>query len=74
MNKFGVFLARMQPLHVAHTYLIKQALFECEKVVIVLGSSNKKDMIRNPFTIDFRMKLLKNALIEEGFSEELDRI
>ena len=72
--KYGVFLARMQPLHIAHTYLIKKALSDCENVVIVLGSSNKKNIIRNPFDFNFRRELLELALIGDGLSEELKRI
>lgn len=71
----GVFLARMQPLHAAHMYLIKQALAECEHVHIVLGSSNKNGMLRNPFTLEFRETVLKEALEEDGCGkDDLDRI
>lgn len=71
----GVFLARMQPLHVAHLFLIEQALAECEQVWVVLGSSNKKDMTRNPFTLEFRKEVLEEALADSGYSrEDLDRI
>lgn len=70
MYKTGVFLARMQPLHVAHMFLIKKALEECETVWVVLGSANKKDMQRNPFSLDFRKDMLTQALSEEGYSSE----
>lgn len=65
MVKMGVFLARMQPLHNAHMWLIEKALEECERVTIILGSSNKKGMLRNPFTLEFRKYLLQNALENE---------
>lgn len=60
--KNGVFLARMQPLHKAHMNVIEMALNECEHVTVILGSSNKKDMLRNPFDLDRRKKWVKNAL------------
>lgn len=63
-HKIGVFLARMQPLHIAHLDIIEKALKECEKVYVCLGSANKVDMLRNPFTIDFRKQILLEALIE----------
>jgi len=73
--KTGVFLARMQPLHIAHLFLIKEALSECEQVCIVLGSSNKHDMLRNPLTFEFRQEVLKQALADEGYSSaDLARI
>ena len=31
-HKIGVFLARMQPLHIAHLDIIEKALNECERV------------------------------------------
>ena len=43
--KVGVFLARMQPLHNAHLWLIDKALEENDKVLIVLGSENKVDIV-----------------------------
>lgn len=63
-HKIGVFLARMQPLHIAHLDIIEKALKECEKVYVCLGSANKVDMIRNPFTIEFRRQVLLEALME----------
>lgn len=73
--KTGVFLARMQPLHIAHLFLIEQALSECEDVWVVLGSANKHDMIRNPFTLEFRDEVLREALKDSGHSQgDLDRI
>ena len=63
-HKIGLFLARMQPLHIAHLDIIEKALKECEKVYVCLGSANKVDMLRNPFTIDFRKQILLEALIE----------
>lgn len=69
--KHGVFLARMQPLHVAHIFLAEEALKECDTVHICLGSANKKDMIRNPFTIEFRKQMLIGTLIDMGYGEDI---
>ena len=59
--KAGVFLARMQPVHNAHLYLVKKALEECDKVLIVLGSENKVDMLRNPYDISLREEMLREC-------------
>ncbi len=61
-NKIGVFLARMQPIHNAHLYVVKKALEECDKVLIVLGSENKSNMIRNPYDINLREEMLRECL------------
>lgn len=73
MNKFehGIFLARMQPLHLGHMYMIEKALCECVTVTIVLGSSNKYFMSRNPFTLDIRKRWIEGALKE---SKDIERI
>lgn len=60
--KIGVFIARFQPLHKAHMYVIEKALKECDKVVIMLGSSNKENMPRNPFNFRLRKELLSESL------------
>ena len=60
--KIGVFIARFQPLHKAHMYVIEKALKECDKVVIMLGSSNKENMPRNPFNFRLRKELVSESL------------
>ena len=64
-QKIGVFIARFQPLHKAHMYVIEKALKECDKVVIMLGSSNKENMPRNPFNFRLRKELLSESLGNE---------
>ncbi len=63
--KYGIFLARMQPVHNAHLWLVEKALAENDRVLIVLGSENKVDMLRNPFGITLRKKMLRECLTKE---------
>ena len=70
-TKIGVFIARFQPLHKAHMFVIEKALKECDKLVIMLGSSNKQDMPRNPFNFRLRKELLSECL---GNSLDMTRI
>ena len=69
--KIGVFIARFQPLHKAHIYVIETALKECDKLVIMLGSSNKENMPRNPFNFRLRKELLSESL---GNEQDMTRI
>jgi len=62
--RYGVFLARMQPVHNAHLFLVRKALEEQDKVLIVLGSENKVDMLRNPYDIKLRETMLRECLSE----------
>lgn len=66
MQKVGVFLARMQPVHNAHLFLVKKALEENDKVLIVLGSENKVDMLRNPYDIKLREQMLRECFDQES--------
>lgn len=63
--KYGVFLARMQPVHNAHLFMVNKALEENDKVLIVLGSENKVDMIRNPYDIQLREQMLRECFDKE---------
>ena len=63
--KTSCFLARMQPIHNAHLYIVKKMCLENDEVNIFLGSANKADMIRNPFNLNLREKLLKSAIEQE---------
>lgn len=60
--KYGVILARFQPIHKAHIYMINKALSECDALLILVGSSNKSGSLRNPFNIETRFDMLDLAL------------
>ena len=64
-SQYGVFLARMQPVHNAHLFMVRQALNECDKVLVVLGSENKVDMLRNPYDIELREQMLRECFSKE---------
>lgn len=61
MEKFGVILARFQPIHNGHIALIKKACHENDKVLILIGSSDKLND-RNPIPVHIRRKLVEQAL------------
>ena len=68
-ENIGVFLSRMQPLHNGHIGIMQKALEENDKLIILIGSSNKKQTIRNPLGIEIRRQILEEAL-EENFGKE----
>ena len=73
-KKVGVFLSRMQPLHKGHIGMIDKALSENDKVIILIGSSNKEGTIRNPLGIELRREILQEALEEIYSKEDLEKI
>lgn len=71
-SNVGVILTRAQPIHLGHIGIIKQALKENEKVILVIGSANKSGTKRNPFNIDLRLMMVEDMLKKENLS--LNRI
>lgn len=63
--KYGVILARFQPIHNRHLALIKKACSENDKVLLLVSSADKVNK-RNPIPIKVRIKLLETALEDEG--------
>lgn len=61
--RVGVILARFQPIHNGHLELIKKALEENEKVLILIGSADKIG-VRNPIPANIRMELVEESLID----------
>ncbi|MCC6572716.1 MAG: bifunctional nicotinamide-nucleotide adenylyltransferase/Nudix hydroxylase [Planctomycetes bacterium] len=57
-----VFIGRFQPFHNAHFEVLKQALSEAERVVIVIGSSRAAPSIRNPFSFERRKEMILSTL------------
>ena len=51
--KVGVILARFQPIHNGHVELIRKAISENDKVVLLIGSSDKLNA-RNPIPVYVR--------------------
>lgn len=73
-EKIGVFLSRMQPLHIGHLGMIDKALSENDKVIVLIGSSNKEGTIRNPIGIEMRREILKEALEDKYGKDYGNRI
>ncbi len=72
-EKVGVFLSRMQPLHIGHLGIIELMLQENDRIVIIIGSKNKKGTLRNPLDVKLRREILEET-IKEHFKENVNRI
>lgn len=60
MDEDGLVVMRGQPLHQGHIRLIRAALSTCERVFLVIGSTQEFGTSRNPFTFGERKKMVKN--------------
>lgn len=64
----------MQPLHVGHIGMIRKALSENDKVLVLIGSSNKEGTIRNPIGIKLRREIFEETLRNEFGQADREKI
>jgi nicotinamide-nucleotide adenylyltransferase len=60
----GLYIGRFQPFHLGHLDAIKFALLQVENLWIGIGSSNKSNEKKNPFTADERKEMIISSLDE----------
>lgn len=58
---FGVFIGRFQPLHIGHEHVIREALTQVKRLIVLVGSANVARDPRNPFTFDERAAMIRSA-------------
>ncbi|MBF0913816.1 adenylyltransferase/cytidyltransferase family protein [Candidatus Gracilibacteria bacterium] len=61
----GLIIGRMNPPHNGHLGTIKKALSENQKVLLLLGTPQKRDLEKNPLTFEQRKNLLEKCFKEE---------
>jgi nicotinamide-nucleotide adenylyltransferase len=59
--KHGLTIGRFQPFHKGHRYLIRKMLNECDKITVLIGSSQEYDTEKNPFTLEDRKEMISNV-------------
>jgi bifunctional NMN adenylyltransferase/nudix hydrolase len=59
--KLGLYIGRFQPIHLGHEEVIDDALQKCDKLLILIGSSQKSGTLENPFTFETRKKLIEKC-------------
>lgn len=60
----GLMTGRFQPFHNGHLALAKQALGECDELVLVIGSAQFNFIDKDPFTAGERVLMIHEALKE----------
>lgn len=61
----GMVLGRFQGIHKGHQALIEKALENCRRVLVFVGSSDKSGTVRDPFTYEFRERMLRDLYGEK---------
>lgn len=65
--KFAFVIGRFQPFHNGHKHLIEYGLEHAERVIVLVGGSNKARSIKNPWTFEER-----EEMIESVFADTID--
>ncbi len=65
MNEFGVFIGRFQPFHNAHLATVRFALKQTKQLIIVIGSSNQAQDIKDPWTELHRERMIRSCLTDD---------
>lgn len=71
--KIGLVIGRFQPFHKGHEYLFKKAFEHCEKVIIGIGSSNRRNK-NNPWSAKERRLMLKKFIDENNYHDRVTKI
>lgn len=66
-----VFIGRLQPFHVGHQEVIREALTQARDVLVLIGSSNSPRTSRNPWTYEERKDMIFGTF---GAEPDYDRI
>ena len=66
--KNGIFIGRFQPVHQGHVHALGIAASQVEKLYILVGSANQCRSIKNPWTYQERVQMLRNKLRNANIS------
>jgi bifunctional NMN adenylyltransferase/nudix hydrolase len=62
---FLVFIGRFQPFHKGHLCVVREALREAERVIVLIGSAHRPRNIRDPWTVEERTEMVRSAVGEQ---------
>ena len=67
----GILVGRFQPLHKGHVKAIEFARNNSEKLFVIVGSAEKSNQKRNPFSFEERKKMIDLALKERKLQDNI---
>lgn len=65
------FLGRFQPFHIGHMSIVEEILQNHERLILVIGSSNKSGTDENPWTVEEREVIIR-AMVPLELQERID--
>lgn len=73
-HKVALFIGRFQPFHNGHLYSLKKCLEIAERVIVVVGSSQEKGTLDNPWSYMARKQMVCSVIQEQGWMPRISRI
>ena len=68
-NKLGVLIGRFQGFTKAHFELLYKAAMSNDKVIVVIGSTNVRCSINNPWTVEQRIEMIKAVIASSAIQD-----
>ena len=65
MKKIALYIGRFQPFHKGHLHCLRFIAREFKKIIIVIGSANKKGTGENPLGAEERKEILEKVIARE---------
>ena len=72
--KRGLILGRFQPLHMGHLSLFENVIEKKEKIIVCIGSSDKKRTKENPYNALERTQMIESVLSRYNCEYEIFEI
>ena len=69
--KVGILIGRFQPLHKGHVNAIEFARDNSERLFVIVGSAEKSNQERNPFSFEERKRMIGLALKERKLQDNI---
>ena len=55
----GLYVGRFQHFHIGHQAVLDQALLMCDRVLVLVGSSQEQGTLRNPYSAATRIEMIR---------------
>lgn len=69
-HKLGLVCGRFGHIHDGHKLIIDKSIELCEKTLVLVGSAQEQGTLRNPFSADFRIRLIKKVYQDKNLYVE----
>ena len=70
----GMIIGRFQPFHLGHSIILERALYQCNKVIVVIGSAQESRTPLNPLSAAEREQLIIDSFVNRLDSYMLEKL